>query len=223
MLYEDLTREQQSVVRKAVEEDKRRTSGVIKRPSAYKAGGGMMNINRMTAPLGYAAGGPASITALEKRGLGEKEFDPREDVVRKTNEMISYLNKRVAEQSFGAEPAANIINDLTGERQKENPDYDRLNEMYLQYSEMPDFKDAQVKEEKGMGEKIMQGLGELFGGRGAEAGVYIPDETLDAMTLDEVVREIELLGKPGFGMGVRPNYIQHLRDLADALEKKIEE
>ncbi len=49
---------------------------------------GIKNIYRMTAPLGYAAGGPASITALEKRGLGEKEFDPREDIVRKTNEMI---------------------------------------------------------------------------------------------------------------------------------------
>ena len=130
-------------------------------------GKGMADINRMTAPLGYAAGGPASITALEKRGLGEKEFDLREDIVQKTNEMISYLNKRVGEQSFGAGPAAEITNYLTEERRKENPDYDRLNEMYLQYSGMPDFKDAQVKEEKGMGEKIMKGLGELFGGRGA--------------------------------------------------------
>ena len=135
----------------------------------------------MTAPLGYAAGGPASITALEKRGLGEKEFDLREDIVQKTNEMISYLNKRVGEQSFGAGPAAEITNYLTEERRKENPDYDRLNEMYLDYSSMDDFKDAQPKEEKGMGEKIMQGLGELFGGRGAGASelgdmldTYIP-------------------------------------------------
>ncbi len=118
-----------------------------------RAGGGMMDINRMTAPLGYAAGGPASITALEKRGLGEKEFDLREDIVQKTNEMISYLNKRVGEQSFGAGPAAEITNYLTEERRKENPDYDRLNEMYLDYSSMDDFKDAQPKEEKGMGEK----------------------------------------------------------------------
>ena len=184
---------------------------------------GIKNIYRMTAPLGYAAGGPASITALEKRGLGEKEFDLREDIVQKTNEMISYLNKRVGEQSFGAGPAAEITNYLTEERRKENPDYDRLNEMYLDYSSMDDFKDAQPKEEKGMGEKIMQGLGELFGGRGAEAGVYIPDETLDKMSIDEVVREIELLGPPMFGMSVGPNYVQHLRDLANALEKKIEE
>ena len=66
MLYEDLTREQQSVVRKAVEEDKRRTSGVIKRPSAY-AGGGMADIDRMTAPLGYALGGPAGMTEPERK------------------------------------------------------------------------------------------------------------------------------------------------------------
>ena len=72
-------------------------------------------------------------------------------------------------------------------------------------------------------QKIMKGLGELFGGRGAEAGVYIPDETLDKMSIDEVLREIELLGPPMFGMSVGPNYIQHLRDLANALEKKIEE
>ena len=219
MLYEDLTREQQSVVRKAVEEDKRRTSGVIKRPSAYKAGGGMMNINRMTAPLGYAAGGPASITALEKRGLGEKEFDPREDVVRKTNEMISYLNKRVAEQSFGAEPAANIINDLTGERQKENPDYDRLNEMYLQYSELPDFKDAQVKEEKGMGEKIMQGLGELFGGRGAEAGPLVDFiKTKRARLMSEVSGE--MMGNM-FGTGVNEDKIKILKIEIDKLTEQL--
>ena len=76
---------------------------------------------------------------------------------------------------------------------------------------------------KGLGSKSIDVLRQLLGSKSAEAGVYIPDETLDAMTIDEVVREIELLGKPGFGMGVRPNYIQHLRDLADALEKKIEE
>ena len=72
MLYEDLTREQQSVVRKAVEEDKRRTSGVIKRPSAY-AGGGMMNINRMTAPLGYKEAGEVGIRERIYNMLGPKD------------------------------------------------------------------------------------------------------------------------------------------------------
>jgi hypothetical protein len=40
-----------------------------------RAGGGMMNINRMTAPLGYYRGGTASDKALEKRGFGEKEMN----------------------------------------------------------------------------------------------------------------------------------------------------
>jgi hypothetical protein len=84
----------------------------------------MANINTMTAPLGYKDAG---------------EVGPREDIIQKTNEMITYLNARVAEQSLGTEPAARIINDITEERRKENPDYDRLNEMYSQYKSMDDF------------------------------------------------------------------------------------
>ena len=107
-------------------------------------GGGMMDINRMTAPLGYKDAG---------------EVGPREDIIQKTDEMITYLNARVAEQSFGTEPAARIINDITEERRKENPDYDRLNEMYLQYSGMDDFAmkvyftDKHETEKKGRSEK----------------------------------------------------------------------
>ena len=76
---------------------------------------------------------------------------------------------------------------------------------------------------KGLGSKSIDVLRQLLGSKSAEAGVYIPDETLDVMSLDEIVREIELLGPPMFGMSVGPNYVQHLRDLANALEKKIEE
>ena len=83
-----------------------------------------MDINRMTAPLGYKDAG---------------EVGPREDIIQKTDEMITYLNARVAEQSFGTEPAARIINDITEERRKENPDYDRLNQMYSEYKAMDDF------------------------------------------------------------------------------------
>ena len=105
---------------------------------------GMKNINRMTAPLGYKDAG---------------EVGPREDIIQKTDEMITYLNARVAEQSFGTEPAARIINDITEERRKENPDYDRLNEMYSQYSGMDDFAmkvyftDKHETEKKGRSEK----------------------------------------------------------------------
>ena len=89
-----------------------------------KRGGGMADIYDMTQPLGYAEAG---------------EVGPREDIIQKTDEMITYLNARVAELSFGTEPAAKIINDITEERRKENPDYDRLNEMYSQYKSMDDF------------------------------------------------------------------------------------
>ena len=74
---------------------------------------------------------------------------------------------------------------------------------------------------KGLSSKGVNVLRQLLGSKSAEAGVYIPDETLDEMSLDEIVREIELLGPPMFGMSVGPNYVQHLRDLANALEKKI--
>ena len=37
--------------------------------TAKKAGGGMMNINRMTAPLGYANGGPAGMTQPERENV----------------------------------------------------------------------------------------------------------------------------------------------------------
>ena len=92
-------------------------------PLTYK-GGGMADIYDMTQPLGYAEAG---------------EVGPREDIIQKTDEMITYLNARVAELSFGTEPAAKIINDITEERRKENPDYDRLNKMYSQYKSMDDF------------------------------------------------------------------------------------
>jgi len=82
----------------------------------------------MTRPLGYKEGTPDGTL------VGD-----REDIIQKTNEMITYLNARVAELSFGTEPAARIINDITEERRKENPDYDRLNEMYSQYKSMDDF------------------------------------------------------------------------------------
>ena len=93
-----------------------------------KRGGGMMNMDEMIRPLGYKEG------TREGTTVGD-----REDIVQKTNEMITYLNARVEEQSFGTEPAAKIINDITEERRKENPDYDRLNQMYLEYKDMDDF------------------------------------------------------------------------------------
>ena len=119
MLYEDLTREQQSVVRKAVEEDKRRTSGVIKRPSAY-AGGGMMDINTMTAPLGYAAGGPAPKesgglqppTGFSKWYADKFPVDPihqmKENLIDTGKRTVKGIGKGIGKglsELFGAKPA----------------------------------------------------------------------------------------------------------------------
>ena len=117
-------------------------------PTERFKGGGMADIYDMTRPLGYKEGTPDGTL------VGD-----REDIIQKTNEMITYLNARVAEQSFGTEPAARIINDITEERRKENPDYDRLNKMYLEYSGMDDFAskvyftDKHETEKKGRSEK----------------------------------------------------------------------
>ena len=76
--YEELTPSEQLIVRNELKKEIKRIGGPIPRPPSY-AGGGMMNMDEMTRPLGYAAGGPAglyaNIHAKRKRikaGSGEK-------------------------------------------------------------------------------------------------------------------------------------------------------
>ena len=164
--------------------------------------GGMMNINRMTAPLGYALGGPA--------GMMEPERKSAQPV---TMSQIMRDMEASKSPSGVTHPVQKVISDKTLVDPYSESQGERLKEL----------GSKGLEGIKGLSSKGVNVLRQLLGSKSAEAGVYIPDETLDVMSLDEIVREIELLGPPMFGMSVGPNYVQHLRDLADALEKKIEE
>ena len=163
--------------------------------------GGLMGINRMTAPLGYALGGPAG---REGRPTSAPELYEGYDPI-----LGNWMKDRKMRQ---AQPPAGAV-DMTGQHvaPPERPRWDKARELGKKGLEGI----------KGLGSKSIDVLRQLLGSKSAEAGVYIPDETLDEMSIDEFVREIELLGPPMFGMSVGPNYVQHLRDLANALEKKI--
>ena len=166
------------------------------------AGGGMMDINTMTAPLGYALGGPA--------GMMEPERKSAQPV---TMSQIMRDMEASKSPSGVTHPVQKVISDKTLVDPYSESQGERLKEL----------GSKGLEGIKGLSSKGVNVLRQLLGSKSAEAGVYIPDETLDVMSLDEIVREIELLGPPMFGMSVGPNYVQHLRDLANALEKKIEE
>jgi len=163
---------------------------------------GIKNIYRMTAPLGYAAGGPAGMTELERKSVQPITM----------SQIMADLeaSRGPAEVTH---PIQKIISDRTLVDPYSTTQEERAKELGLKG----------LENIKGLGSKSIDVLKQLLGSKSAEAGVYIPDETLDKMSIDEIVREIELLGPPMFGMSVGPNYVQHLRDLANALEKKIEE
>ena len=55
--YEELNTSEQLIVRNELKKELKRIREPIPRPPSY-AGGGMMNMDEMTRPLGYAAGGP---------------------------------------------------------------------------------------------------------------------------------------------------------------------
>ena len=164
--------------------------------------GGLMGINRMTAPLGYALGGPA--------GMMEPERKSAQPV---TMSQIMRDMEASKSPSGVTHPVQKVISDKTLVDPYSESQGERLKEL----------GSKGLEGIKGLSSKGVNVLRQLLGSKSAEAGVYIPDETLDEMSLDEIVREIELLGPPMFGMSVGPNYVQHLRDLANALEKKIEE
>ena len=160
------------------------------------AHGGMMNMNEMIRPLGYAAGGPI----------------PKEEPDLTYDQVVEMLS---ADKSSAKEPSPF---GLIGGTQKWLAEKYPVNPLTEMKDNLIDKGKIAIK---GLGSKSIDVLRQLLGSKSAEAGVYIPDETLDKMSIDEIIREIELLGPPGFGMSVGPNYIQHLRDLANALEKKI--
>jgi len=106
-----------------------------------RAGGGMMDINTMTAPLGYALGGPAGMVG---RPTSDPELYEGYDPI-----LGDWMKDRKMRQ---AQPPAGAV-DMTGQyvAPPERPRWEKLRKLGK-------------KAVKGIGE----GLGELFGGRGAE-------------------------------------------------------
>ena len=164
--------------------------------------GGMMNINRMTAPLGYYRGGPARAPELDEG------FEPI--------------------HTGYAEAIANMNNpEYARKWNMTKPRQPGLDEQLMQDYEPPIPRWGKAKELgrkglegiKGLGSKSIDVLRQLLGSKAAEAGTYIPDSVLEEMTIDELVREIQLFDIGHFGNPVRSNDISHLRELTDALEK----
>ena len=108
-----------------------------------------------------------------------------------------------------AQPPAGAV-DMTGQyRPQERPMLDKAKEAVRGIGEGI----------KGLGSKSIDVLRKLLGSKAAEAGTYIPDSVLEEMTIEELVKEIQLFDIGLFGNPVRPNDISHLRELTDALEK----
>ena len=174
-----------------------------KEPLTYR-GGGMANINTMTAPLGYYRGGPAR---------APESYEGFEPIHTGYAEAIANMNNP---------EYANKWN-LTKPRQP------GLDEKLMQDYEPPIPRWGKARELgkkglegiKGLGLKSIDVLRKLLGSKAAEAGTYIPDSVLEEMTIEELVKEIQLFDIGLFGNPVRPNDISHLRELTDALEKQM--
>ena len=62
--------------------------------------------------------------------LNALKFNPMKDLIEKTNEIIRVLNERVGNQSLDPNKAAEIVDIITTERQKSNPNMELLNKFY---------------------------------------------------------------------------------------------
>ena len=113
--------------------------------------GGMMDINRMTAPLGYKTGGPTGTYELTKEDADLLGMDP------------SII-----------ESGENIIS-------KNSDEYRKLMEI------------KPVGVIKGLAQDLFGGLGQLFGGRGAEGSELSPAEELKLLKLQLMLEK----GMPG--------------------------
>ena len=163
----------------------------------------------MTAPLGYALGGPAG--KVGRPTLAPELYEGFEPI-----------------HTGYAEAVANINNpEYARKWNMTRPRQPGLDEQLMQDYEPPIPRWGKAKELgrkglegiKGLGSKSIDVLRQLLGSKAAEAGTYIPDSVLEEMTIDELVREIQLFDIGHFGNPVRSNDISHLRELTDALEK----
>jgi len=132
--------------------------------------GGMMDINEMTRPIGYALGGPAGMTDLERTGYDRskgytentndlmrdiggdlmggikslfkrKELSNDDSLMIKRDQIIKELNRRVANQEIDPYKAAQIIDSITmGQRPDENL-INVLMEKIVQQNSLNDFMD----------------------------------------------------------------------------------
>ena len=161
--------------------------------------GGMMDIDRMTAPLGYALGGPAGM-------MGSPTSDP--ESYEGFEPILGNWMKEARMRQV--QPPAGAV-DMTGQYrpQPERPPWDKAKKAVKGIGEGI----------KGLGSKSIDVLRKLLGSKAAEAGTYIPDSVLEEMTIEELVKEIQLFDIGFLGNPVRPNDISHLRELTDALEK----
>jgi len=64
--------------------------------------------------------------------LNALKFNPMKDLIEKTDSIIGTLNKMVSEQGIDPNKAAEIINIITTERRKPNPNLELLNDFYTQ-------------------------------------------------------------------------------------------
>ena len=137
-------------------------------PRYLLAGGGIMDVNRMTAPLGYRTGGSTGTYELTKEDVDLLGMDP------------SII-----------ESGENIIS-------KDSDEYIKLMEI------------KPVGVIKGLAQDLFGGLGQLFGGRGAEGSEISPAEELKMLELQLMLEK----GMPGSTLmpSGNPDKIKRLED-----------
>ena len=133
--------------------------------------GGMMDINRMTAPLGYKTGGPTGTYELTKEDADLLGMDP------------SII-----------ESGENIIS-------KDSDEYIKLMEI------------KPVGVVKGLAQDLFRGLGQIFGGRGAEGSEIPPKMELEL--LNNQLRALQ--GLPGSTL--LPSNQDQIKRLEDRIQE----
>ena len=165
-------------------------------------GGGMADINTMTAPLGYYRGGPP-VAPESSEG-----FDPIHTGYAEA--LANLQNKEYARKWNLTKPRQPGLDEqLMQDYVPPRPRWDKARELGKKGLEGI----------KGLGSKSIDILRQLLGSKAAEAGTYIPDSVLEEMTIEELVKEIQLFDIGHFGSPVGSDDISHLRELTDALEK----
>ena len=124
--------------------------------------GGMMNINRMTAPLGYALGGPAGMTEPERKSAQPVTMSQI------MGDMEASEDIRLPGKSFSS---------IVTERQPVNPYHDLTR--------------SNLERGKELGKKGLEGIRSLFGAKEAGAGEAL-DELISkrAMLISQINGEM---------------------------------